>query len=454
MKQIASPCAFVILLATALFAKSAPLPMISQPLVPDSVAPGSKPFTLTLNGYGFASNAIVHWDGSPRITKIVSSNQLRAKITAADVAKAHTAWVTVVNPGKRTSNVVYFPIQKRTQKVSFTQQSLPSGGVVAVGDFNNDGILDVALGINNDSQQSGAIEVFLGKGNGSFSTPVVTDLNFDGIFALQAADFNGDGNLDLAVSYSNGFTGVYFFLGDGKGYFTQAPKYGLNTAPLNAIGDFNEDGKIDVISWPNVYLGNGDGTFTPGFFFDDGESVGAVAVGDFNGDGQLDLACIIDSRRQVIILLGNGDGTFEMASSYSIPYASSGVTAVDVNHDGKLDLVTDGISVLLGNGDGTFVVSGGFDVNGQDDVGINVGDFNGDGNVDFAIDLVDYYGDQNLNIFLGKGDGSFEEPLVFNASSDFCCFYDGMGDFNNDGKLDFVLPNRSNDQVFFGQVNP
>jgi hypothetical protein len=278
---------------------------------------------LTLNGYGFASNAIVHWNGSPRITELVSSHRLRAKITAADVAKAHTALVTVVNPGKKTSNVVYFPIQKQTQKVSFAQKSLPAGGVVAVGDFNNDGILDIAMGVT-ISYNTGAIEIYLGKGDGSFHKPVVTDVDF-GIVSIQAADFNGDGNLDVAAG-SGGDTGnVIFFLGDGKGGMKQARGYGICCSLLYAIADFNGDGNLDVISWPNVYLGNGDGTFGPGFFFDDGESVGAVAVGDFNGDGQLDLACIIDYRRQVIILFGNGDGTFQIGSSYGIPYGSTGL---------------------------------------------------------------------------------------------------------------------------------
>ena len=88
-------CLFLIFVSTLTFAAATPVPLVNQPLVPTSVAPGSQGFTLTINGTGFASDAVVNWNGSLRLTSVISSSEVQATIAAADVAKAATASVTV-----------------------------------------------------------------------------------------------------------------------------------------------------------------------------------------------------------------------------------------------------------------------------------------------------------------------------------------------------------------------
>src|ERR1019366_3042856 len=146
----------ITLLATALFGQSNPVPFVNQPLVPTTVAPGSSGFTLTVNGTGFVSGSVVNWNGSPRATTFVSASKLKAAIPAADIATNGTATVTVVNPapGGGTSNRAFVPGS------SPATGDCPSS--VAVGDFNGDGILDLAVA--NDC--SNTISMLLGDGTG------------------------------------------------------------------------------------------------------------------------------------------------------------------------------------------------------------------------------------------------------------------------------------------------
>ena len=90
MKRFRFTCLFLILVSTVMLAKSNPVPLINQPLVPTSVAPGSGGFTLTVNGVGFASGALVYWNGSVRSTSFISSHQLQAQISCRQMSLQRT----------------------------------------------------------------------------------------------------------------------------------------------------------------------------------------------------------------------------------------------------------------------------------------------------------------------------------------------------------------------------
>ena len=121
MRSLRLACLLTLFISTVSLAQNNSVPLINQPLVPASAAPGSGGFTLTVNGTGFSSGSVVDWNGSSRVTAVISTSQLKATITAADVAKAGTARVKVMNPapGGGSSNPVYFPIRTSSSSVAF-----------------------------------------------------------------------------------------------------------------------------------------------------------------------------------------------------------------------------------------------------------------------------------------------------------------------------------------------
>src|SRR6266702_2455804 len=277
----------------------------------------------------------------------------------------------------------------------------PSG--IAVGDFNGDGKLDLAVVNFGDWN----IYVLLGNGDGTFQAARSVYFASGGGFPwyVVTADFNGDGKLDLAVS-NYGDNSFSVLLGNGDGTF-QPPR----TLPIGpnpwyfAVGDFNGDGKLDLAvddygcpldcnSSPSntvtVLLGNGDGTFLPAPSLTVGNGPAGVVVGDFNGDGKPDLAVANLNDNTLSVLLGNGDGTFQAPHTFADPGMTHPyfVAIGDFNRDGKQDLVVTNhlfatVSVLLGNGDGTFQAAQDFAVD-NDPVYVTVNDFNGDAAPDLA----------------------------------------------------------------------
>jgi FG-GAP-like repeat/Putative Ig domain len=445
-----------------------PVPFVNQPLVPTAVSPGNPGFTLKVNGTGFVSGAAINFNRMPLATTFVDTEHLTATVPAAAVEDAGTATVTAVNPGVAAaqSNVVYFQVAAPQAKVSFAaaansplQVPEPAGIAIAdvnedgkpdivvagatrlyvflgkgdgtftltpaspipvpsppdddfaspfveffaVGDFNNSGHLGFAVG----EPQNQAAVILLGNGDGSF---ILSSANFANalgfpIADVKAADFNGDGSLDLAfVAELSGASSVV--LGYGKGAFNSTGHLFTTNgfAEGAAVGDFNADGKLDVIvasggttalpgSGLAVSLGNGDGTFTQGSTSPIllGSSLSSIVTGDFNGDGKLDLAVTDFVGNAVIILLGNGDGTFGPPTTIPVGKAPESIIAADFNNDGKLDLAVansvDGtVTLLLGNGDETFTqASGSPYAVGPDPFQIAAADFNGDGKLDLAV---------------------------------------------------------------------
>ncbi|HLJ94689.1 MAG TPA: VCBS repeat-containing protein, partial [Gemmataceae bacterium] len=222
--------------------------------------------------------------------------------------------------------------------------------------------------------------------------------------------------------------------------FITTPHYAVGIGSTSvAVGDFNGDGIPDIAlanygSPPDyadggvaILLGNGDGTFQAPCTYDFGTPALSVAIGDFNGDSKLDVVTT-NQNGTISVLLGNGDGAFQTAKSFSVARFSLGSVAVgDFNGDSILDLVVtrplDGISVLLGNGDGTFQTPQNYATGSS--LAVAVGDFNGDGIADLAS-----VGGQILSIFLGKGDGTFLPAASYAAGR----VSQGLavGDFNGD----------------------
>ena len=414
----------------------APLPFLNQPLIPASIAPGSGAFTLTVTGTGFIPGAVVQWNHSARGTTFVSNTKLQAEISVGDVATATTALITVANPGRSWSNTVYFPVRQASATVSGKRDLsfAPKGNTLAVGDFNNDGKLDVA---NTFGAQ---LNVYLGNGDGTFQAPMVTALSTP-VKYLLPGNFDTDGNLDILAKGSD--FSVEVLRGAGNGTFSESrlTPYG-GYALAFATGDFNHDGKLDFVHTEPEGLGGFDifsylfqanGTFKETWENSPICPPTVPAVGDLNNDGQLDFV----SNSEVY--LGVGDGTFTTVSNLSADDNFSTALA-DVNGDGILDSIGDRGSVALGDGSGAFTQISDLIMPGGN---VAMGDMNGDGILDMVLRTVASDGvTQNIQVLLGNGGGTFQSPLVLpggSYSSKFQLDQLQLGDFNGDGKLDVIV---------------
>src|ERR1700733_2588806 len=287
--------------------------------------------------------------------------------------------------------------------------------IVAIGDFNGDGIADIV------SAPNGGITISLGKGDGTFAAPLIPNLDLmDGVNAFGVGDFNGDGSNDLLVDDED--TGqLTVLLAKGDGTFAVGQSMPFSTQSI-ATADFNGDGKIDLAlsggAQTTILLGNGDGTFTASL---NQSQIGSsqVVAADFNGDGKIDLAATpLDGATS--ILLGKGDGTFN-ATANQPQITTNQLVAADFNGDGKLDLAAvdlmgETVSIVRGNGDGTFSAAPTFPT-GSNAFSLAVGDFNGDGKPDITVAGTATYPDHQVTIFTGNGDGTFATGFAINAAS-------------------------------------
>jgi hypothetical protein len=191
-----------------------------------------------------------------------------------------------------------------------------SGDGVAIGDFNRDGILDVAA-TNFISDQ---VAILIGNGDGTFQSAVIISVANEPV-GVTCADFNNDGNPDLAVTLYSGDE-IAILLGNGAGGFTNSGQWYAGIEPASIVSaDFNLDKNIDLavsdFAGDGVTLlpGNGTGTFSVPFDFSTGYEPTTVAVGDFNRDGSLDLAVTNYGDNNVAILLNEAGTLIHLASS-------------------------------------------------------------------------------------------------------------------------------------------
>jgi len=310
-------------------------------------------------------------------------------------------------------------------------------GGIAIGDFNGDGRPDLLLNKN------GGFDVLLNMGGGNFGQPIHTETPHFFSVPFEAADFNGDGKLDLVVpdqSCPVSPTG-HILLGRGDGTF--APPRDVPGVCQAAVGDFNKDGRPDLMvndtsSSLRVLWGNGDGTFQPGPRLPRLPRVpGSLVIADFNRDGQADLAVLSatgiapNNGYAVSVFLGQGDGTFQAPISTSV--GGETLLVADLNGDGLPDLIA-GSDILLGQGDGTFQLPRSYSSSQSEVVPVPLAaaDFDGDGHVDLAVGNRYRYAARNqVSIYRGNGDGtmmpSANYPVGWDPSHGVTADFDGDG---------------------------
>lgn len=350
-------------------------------------------------------------------------------------------------------------------------------------DLNGDGNLDLVGGNERDIDPSrvGA-RVVLGNGDGTFREPILLGVGSN-LTELLVADLDRDGRLDLTgVESTRGELVV--FLGNGDGSFRPEIRFGLEDRDGNSVpdflfiglvaADFTGDGILDLITAETsplfgnlenravrLFAGRGDGTFSAPVRMFPGVNVAQMAAADLNEDGFIDLLGTVGSRgtsNGFAVLFGNGDGTFDEPISLNPELQFSDPIVVDLDGDGHLDLVLGpqglqfgfsipGVGIYYGRGDGTFetVV---FPTSASPESRLSeptVGDFNGDGILDLGgrtqvfIPSTPPFAPQTqdqVTVLLGNGDRTFGPPTT--APSPSALADPITGDFNGDGNLDLV----------------
>jgi hypothetical protein len=277
------------------------------------------------------------------------------------------------------------------------------GGPVVVADFNGDGKQDIAV------TSADSIDILLGNGNGTFQTAKVVNLGTNELIQdMVVGNFVKGGLPDLVVTvqFESGpvAAGVQVLDNKGGGNFAKGQTVPFKTGTNGlATADFNGDGKLDLVTDTfksdgtravNVLLGNGNGTFQAPIVTDPGLSANIVATGDFNGDGKADLVLVdyFNTDNSILVLKGNGDGTFQkpLVLKFDIPLGFAKPVVGDFFGDGHMSFaLATGlgyVTVVRGNGDGTFQAPSNYliDFNNSEPSGLAAADFNGDGKLDLA----------------------------------------------------------------------
>jgi hypothetical protein len=354
----------------------------------------------------------------------------------------------------------------------------PAVGWISLGDLNNDGVPDAVV------EMEGGIVSFLGNGNGTFTEDQVIEEPFIITFTAAAiGDINQDGCADVVVLDT--FAHAITFLGNCDGTVTQQNQYTIGDVGISiALADVNNDGHLDIVAGSiltdygagpaagnllSVLFGDGQGNFGEAALYRGDESLVGLALADLNNDGFLDVVSANQDSDSASVFLNDGSGGFGAPRGFALGSGTgtlnpltSGLLPADLNGDRITDLVLMELPTqtqdnnnlqlvtLIGQGNGKFsapvkysVAPATYYLQGD----FAVGDFRNTGHPDF-VSIGGLYAPQSsvpyfLSFLPNNGNGTFGPAVLTNPPTAQGIM--AVGDFNGDGKLDFVAigPNSS-----------
>lgn len=379
-------------------------------------------------------------------------------ITTADVDNNHTADIVTsdfyslqVTVHRNFGNAI-FP----TPALFETNSIVP--GALDAADIDGDGDLDVATSGSGIAATGIRVMVQKNNGDGTFASSVDYSVRTGGV-QVKLRDLNGDGKPDLlyATAINAAPYDFHTALNKGDGTFGPVQTWSMNSCGWSDIDafDLDNDGDLDVVvaEWlgcfgstdggKRLYISknNGHGVFAAPFLKTVDPGPSCLAGGDFNKDGKIDI--VTGHALSIDVHLGTGTGDLLAPVRIALNKSPYDVIVRDLNGDGNLDIATcteynsEGMSVIIGNGDGTFLpaqnYNGAYSPDLRNESGITSGDVDGDGDIDL---VVGNYASNDVSIYLNNGNGSFTFPmrygLYYNTAAPF------FGDFNGDGKGDII----------------
>ena len=382
--------------------------------------------------------------------------------TAIQFSLPRSVFLRDLNGDGHLDAVIYSPISSRATVylgqgdgafapgVSYTFPPGPTNLLLT--DLNGDGHPDLVASIN-----TGTLEMLPGHSDGTFGPATTLNQNVPGGTLVAAADFTGDGTLDLALLNA---AGIGVLPGTGPLAFGTlvSSLAGAGTPDNTVTGDFNHDGRLDIAMGVEggiaLLFGKGDGSFASAGFYDVGQTPGATAVADFNGDHLPDIAVTLPAS-QLRLLAGDGAGHFTAGPDIGPPSSSltpsNSLTAGDFDGDGRTDLDT--------------VLAGGPDLRGTPNILFNIGsgvfappvavadgsavvaDVNGDGRADMV--AVDSINTGSILVQLGTAMQTFTQVATPLRTPEFATLR-AVGDVNKDGKPDLIITDYAGVEVWLG----
>ncbi len=317
-------------------------------------------------------------------------------VTAADLDG--DKWPDVVVGGGQELGVLYN--HRNGTLEPYTRLLTWQAGVMnrAIADVNGDGLPDIIF-----TDGAERLVILINQGNRHFAEPTFQQIGR--ISTLTVADVNGDGNLDIiAVGGDGGGLSrvVQILLNDGSGVFHEKSRFTrFDYAEGAAVGDLNGDGKVDLAvtfetstvdrSGVQIYYGDGTGNFQPGpTYYIGTQNMFGPTLTDFNGDGKLDLALCNYWSGTIVVMFGNGDGTFKPYTRYPAASYPLHTAVADFNGDGWPDIAVPingngSVYVYRNRGGGIFVDPLVVPSGGKDTRSCCVADFNRDGKPDLVV---------------------------------------------------------------------